>query len=156
LINPIVSGKCGRPDRPHKPLNEVDRQSPVREIRTPGLKRRELKTDQQGAAPVLDPYKKAHQLRTGPGGLPGRPFWISNIGIPVLSHCLVDGLVDRFEGLREIRGGQASHFDKFDHDLFAGPQNMLFQISFFHGVRLSLCHSGKNAMPRASRFIPNR
>jgi hypothetical protein len=78
-----------------------------------------------------------HPLRTGPDGLPGLPIWIRSIGIPIIFHGLVDGLIDRFEGLREVRGGQSSHLDKFDHDLFTGPQNMLFQISFFHGVRLS-------------------
>ena len=43
------------PDRSHKPSDEVNRESAVREIRMLRLTRRELETDPRGTAPVLDP-----------------------------------------------------------------------------------------------------
>jgi hypothetical protein len=70
-------------------------------------------------------------------------------GITLVFHRVrldrfLDGLVYGFEGFGKIRGGQTSDFNEFDHDLFAGPQDLFFNVSLFHQKR-----------PSFSRIEPN-
>jgi len=59
------------------------------------------------------------------------------IRVPITPDGAFDGLINGFKGFRETGGRKAPHLDEFNHNLFAGPEDLFFHSPFFHCANLS-------------------